>query len=74
MKKNNFKTISLFVISIGALSSFFGVILSSILSYFNIFNSVNFFLNLPLYLQIIACVFYVFLWILLFFVLYKELN
>ncbi|EMX9857240.1 hypothetical protein [Campylobacter helveticus] len=74
MKKQQLKTTLYLALGIGGLSSLLGLFLSFILIKLKLFNSLDFFLNLPLSIQIIACVFYVFLWVLLFFVLHKELS
>lgn len=74
--KINPKTISIIflVLKIGIISSSLGVLLAFILMKLNIYNSLEFFLNLPQIIQILSCVFYVVLWIVLFYVLYKELS
>ncbi|EAL3926212.1 hypothetical protein A0044_03585 [Campylobacter upsaliensis] len=74
MQNKKLKTIFYLVLIISTLSSLFGIFLSFILIQLNIFNSVEFFLNLPYFMQIATCAFYVFLWLFLFFVFYKELN
>lgn len=74
--KINPKTISIIflVLKIGIISSSLGVLLAFILMKLNIYNSLEFFLNLPQIIQILSYVFYVVLWIVLFYVLYKELS
>ncbi|WP_270982662.1 hypothetical protein [Campylobacter helveticus] len=74
MKKQQLKITLYLALGIGGLPSLLGLFLSFILIKLKLFNSLDFFLNLPLSIQIIACVFYVFLWVLLFFVLHKELS
>lgn len=74
--KINPKTISIIflVLKIGIISSSLGVLLAFILMKLNIYNSLEFFLNQPLSIQILSYVFYTFIWIFLFYVLYKELS
>lgn len=74
MQKKKLKTILYLVFAISTLSSLFGIFLSFVLIQLNIFNSIEFFLNLPFFMQIITFAFYIFLWMLLFFVFYRELN
>ncbi|KGI55303.1 hypothetical protein [Campylobacter sp. MIT 97-5078] len=59
---------------IGGISSCLGIFFSFILVKFELFNAFEYFMSLPLVVQIICIGFYVVLWALLSFVLYKELN
>lgn len=68
------KSIIFLVLSIGIISSFLGILLSFILMKLELFNSLEFFLNLPEPIQFLSYVFYALLWLILFLVLHKELS
>lgn len=73
-QKYKVKMIVLLSLLIGGGSSVLGILLSFIFAKLEVFNSFDFFMSLPLMVQIICVAFYFVLWTILSFALYKELS
>ena len=73
-QKYKIKMIVLLSFLIGGGSSALGLLISFILAKTGTFNSFDFFMSLPLVVQIVFIAFYFLLWTMLSFALYKELN
>lgn len=68
------KILFMLVFAVGFCSSALGVLISFILAKLNIFSSFEYFMSLPLFIQILFITFYFVLWLILFYVFYKEIK
>lgn len=63
-----------FTFAIGFASSALGLLISFVLAKLSLFNAFDYFMSLPLFIQIPFLLSYSCLWLMLFYVLYKELS
>ncbi|WP_297195295.1 hypothetical protein [uncultured Campylobacter sp.] len=68
------KILIVFVLLIGSIFSGIGLLTSFILAKLSLFNSFDFFISLPLIMQIPFLMLYFLLWIMLIYVVRKELS